>query len=120
MKPGEEVTFYVTMSGDPAYALDTHITYDPEYVAIRNVQNGDMFDRVILNEIKTNTIVFSAAYDPGKTTFKQEGIAFTFTAKALKKTQETLLLFDLKNTIAAQDGTNILKNAEPATIHIFD
>lgn len=120
LKPGEELTFYVTMSGDPAYAVDTHITFDPEYVTVSDVQNGDMFDRVVLNKVESGKLIFSAAYDPGKTTFKQEGIVLTFKARALKKTQETFLLFDTNNTIAAQDGKNILQSAEPASLHIFD
>jgi len=52
--------------------------------------------------------------------FKKEGIVLKFKAKALKKTEETIIHFDMKQTIAAQDGKNILKTAEPATLHIFD
>jgi len=120
IKPGEELTFVVTISGDPAYAVDSVLKFDPTYLSITSVQNGDVFDRIILNKVGPDSITFSAAYDPGKNTFKKEGTLFTFKAKALKKTQETILHFDLEHTIAAQDGKNILKTAEPATVHIFD
>lgn len=120
MKPNEEITFFVTMSGAPAYAVDTVLTYDPTYIAVSTVENGDVFDRVILNEQKPGTITFSAAYDPGKNTFKKEGIVLKFKARALKKTQETVIQFDKDRTIAAQDGKNILQVTEPATLHIFD
>lgn len=120
MKPGEEATFYVTISGDPAYAVDTVLKYDPLSLSVSSVENGDVFDRVVLNEVKSGTITFSAVYDPGKAAFKKEGIVLKFKAKALKKTEETIIHFDMKQTIAAQDGKNILKTAEPATLHIFD
>lgn len=120
VKLGDELTFYVTMSGDPAYAIDTVIEYDPSVLLVSSVENGDVFDRVILNKHESGSITFSAAYDPGKNTFKKEGILLTFKAKALKKSQETILHFDVDRTIAAQDGKNILQTAEPATLHIFD
>lgn len=120
IKLGDEITFYVTMSGDPAYAVDTVIQYDPTVLLVRSVENGDVFDRIILNQLESGLITFSAAYEPGKNTFKKEGIVLTFKAKALKKSQETIIHFDLDRTIAAQDGKNILHTAEPAILHIFD
>lgn len=120
MKPGEEIPFFVTMSGTPAYAVDIVLNYDPQYLQISAVENGDIYDRVIVNKGTKGMMTFSAAYDSGKSTFKKEGIVLKFKTKALKKTQETIIHFDRDLTIAAQEGENILKTAEPAQIHIFD
>ncbi len=120
MKIGEETPFFVTMSGAAPYAMDVVVTYDPALLQVSQVENGDIFDRVILNTVKPGAVTFSAAYNPGKNTFKKEGTVLKFKAKALKKTEQTLIYFDQKQTIAAQEGKNILNTLEPAQVHIFD
>lgn len=120
MRVDEEIPFYVTMSGPAAYATDIVLKYDPQYIRISAVENGDLYDRVIVNKQTAGTVTFSAAYDPGKDTFKKEGTVLKFKIKALKKTQETIIHFDENATIAAQEGKNLLETAEPATLHIFD
>lgn len=121
MKPGDESSLLVVLNnGANVSAADIVLSYDPQYIQITEVVNGDFFDREIINTNIPEGMMFSAALNPGSQSTKKEGTVTVFKIKALQKAQETTISFDPNLTIAASNGKNILGATKNGTVHIFD
>lgn len=120
LKIGEEAVFTVVLDGSPVTAADIVLNFDPEYLEVVGVDQGEIFDTIIVNENNAGTISYSATYSPNTGETQQTGKVFSFRARALKRTEGTQLEFVKKSTITARGGKNTLKDTNSATVRIFD
>lgn len=118
LKIGETQTFSVVIEGQTVPTADIVIVYDPKTFIITDVKKADIFDRVIVNEVKPGEIHYSASFSPDTTA--QQGTMFTFAARAIKKTQETKIVIDKKQSITARVGENTLGATKDAIVRVFD
>lgn len=102
----------------PVTATDIVLTYDPAVFAVSNVQNGTIFERVLVNKNENGSIMFSAAVSPSKALSATKGTILSFTVRALKETPSSLIQFDTQKTITALNGENTLGLSTEATYKV--
>lgn len=108
LKVGQTETVKVLLSRRPVTAVDVVLTYDPMVLELSNIQNGDVFERVIQRKSKSGKLIFSAAVSPENAVNIKEGAVFSFAVKPKKETKLTTISFDAADTVTALQGENTL------------
>jgi hypothetical protein len=117
MTVGKPLEMTVLLETLPVSATDIVLQFDPAMISISNVQNGNIFDRVIRNKVLAGSVIFSAAVAPENKNNLKTGTVLRFTVTPLKA-GSTSIAFDHKKTITAVNGTNTAGTLSNAQIQI--
>lgn len=101
--------------GSPMFhviAADIEISYDPQFLEVISIENGDILDSVVSDIINTHDqkIIFSLVLSPTKTGFVGSGIVANINARALKPGRTTLEYIFTKND---RNDTNVSSSDVP-------
>ncbi len=120
MKVGASQTVTVELDNVPVTAADVVVSYDPEILTVSDIQNGDVFAKVIQRktDIAKGLITFSGSVDPSNPNDLKTGKVMTFKVTAKKDASATLLQFSKDDTITAINGENTLGLTSGATIKV--
>lgn len=120
LKLGEKQIFSLELSGQSVVAADIVLKYDPNVIAISELTPGIVFDKIMVSDVKNGQVYYSAHFSPENQSTNHQGVIFTFTTKALKKSSETKIMIDRQQTFTSKSGDNTLKTTQDAIIRIYD
>lgn len=114
---GEDQQISVDLAGLPVSAIDISLTWDPQLLQVTDLENGDVFQKMIVNKLSEGKIRYSASLSPEEQTSPSTGSVITFTATALEAASgsEVSIQFDPIETITALNGENTLGSTTDAT-----
>lgn len=120
MRIGESQVVTVDLSSVAVTAADVVVTYDPDVLTVSDVQNGNVFAKVIQKKIDATNgaMTFSGSVDPANPNDLKMGNVVSFKIKAKKEAKATLLQFAKNDTVTAINGENTLGLTTGATINI--
>ena len=125
----EEFTIPVVLTSEEFHVngADIEISYDPQFLKIVLIENGEIFDHFVADEIneKEQKLLFSVAMDPDKEGLTGSDTIATITARALRPGTTELEYIYHKNdrndsnvSVSDLPGEDVLEMAESLQITV--
>ncbi|OGK50263.1 hypothetical protein A3A55_01685 [Candidatus Roizmanbacteria bacterium RIFCSPLOWO2_01_FULL_40_14] len=125
----EEFTIPVVLTSEEFHVngADIEISYDPQFLKIVLIENGEIFDHFVADEIneKEQKLLFSVAMDPDKMGFTGSATIATIMARALRPGTTALEYIYHKNdrndsnvSVSDLPGEDVLEMAESLQITV--
>jgi len=122
IKAGETFTVDIyQQSPDGVEAADFVVNFDPEFLAVDSLNEGNYFKNYPINKTEETFVKLSGVATLENNTVivpKGKGIVGTIVFKAVKNTDSTSVSFDRTQTIVAYGGKNILDQSKITDLEI--